>query len=495
MKTWLNLGIIIIIACFGVFLAFNHAHQTTIITSDSITYIDAARHMADGLGYRTSLLSFSDGGSNPSLTLWPPFYAMTITPLISANIDPIYAGRIISALAYGLLIIVIGLWIRSSKGPLMGVVAATILLTLPALIDTATTVLSESLYTLVFIISVWLGWIAIKHNRLTWWFIFGLVIGLSALTKYLSIVLVALIPIAALILAKRNKNYRSVIKPTLIGLAGAALFILPLLMRNVMLGQPLGGGERLVSTVPFLSNIGDTVKTLAADFSSSLLWIAISISTLLALIIIIWRRKFLRSWKKISWPLIAAATYTIGLIVIRSVVHVDRIYTRYLMPIYPLIIFIVIILLWDAIKIINGRWANIAMGIAAIIFLAWGIKTYDFQAGKFQAEPTYRARVVQKQTTENDLIIGNIAREYNLYLGRDVIQLYSDERSPQLTTELTRELTHKWSSAYNRIIIAVTPDLHAESYGEYVASLSRGEKNDLELLEQTDRVIVYEVPR
>jgi 4-amino-4-deoxy-L-arabinose transferase-like glycosyltransferase len=142
------------------------------ITSDGVYYATLARNLLAGDIHR--------GLS----TYWPPLYPVLIAIFDSILHDPVYAGRVVSALAGGLLVIPVYLLARrftGSRAPAL--VAAIFVIFEPSLFHYSLMVLTESVFTLLFISGILMGWLALEGKRRFPFFLCGLLFGLAYLLK------------------------------------------------------------------------------------------------------------------------------------------------------------------------------------------------------------------------------------------------------------------------------------------------------------------------
>ena len=111
------------------------------LTNDSLNYLSAAESLAAGEG----LLSY-DGGQ---MVLFAPFFPVAMAFLSLFGIEPVDGGRFLNATAFGLLILVSGLWLRRRLRvqPIALGAATAIMVALP-LAHSASTLRSEPLFIL-----------------------------------------------------------------------------------------------------------------------------------------------------------------------------------------------------------------------------------------------------------------------------------------------------------------------------------------------------------
>ena len=109
--------------------------------NDAFNYLSAAESLAAGEGL------LSPGGGQ--MVLFAPFFSMAMAFLSLFGIEPVDGGRFLNATAFGLLILVSGLWLsrRLESRPLALGVALAVMAALP-LAHAASTLMSEPLFIL-----------------------------------------------------------------------------------------------------------------------------------------------------------------------------------------------------------------------------------------------------------------------------------------------------------------------------------------------------------
>jgi 4-amino-4-deoxy-L-arabinose transferase-like glycosyltransferase len=496
----LTLIALIVIAIGAFFFALNTAHRSTVLTTDSIVYIDTARHIARGQGITTSILKLTDTQPNPPQTQYPPLYSILMAPLIAAGVDPIFSGRLISAIAFALTILLVGLWIWRRTHPITGIAAAALLTTLPSITGIAAAVWADSLYTLLVTGLAILGTECIEKPSRLRWFALGSLVGVAVLAKYLGLTLFGILALFVIIRALRSRNVRAILAPVNFAILGATIFIAPLLLRNILTHQPIGGAVRELSTQPLGSIILDAIKTVGADFSVSWFWRILLIVVVFFLVtLLLTRAGRTRLSKKFRSEtgvlLLVTLAFIVGLIAARLTIDTDRIYTRFVMPVYPTIIMAIVLMLHETTKHLRQIRQFIIPSIIALAAIAYSVKQYNFSAGTYRTEPSSRANVVSSLTTNRDLIIGNHAPEYTLYLERASIRLRSTTQDPELTPELLTIQHQRWSQYFYHIYLALSPNLDQDQYGSFAASLSRktGISADLRLITDTRSLVLYQM--
>ena len=111
------------------------------LNNDAFNYLSAAESLVVGEG----LLAPSGG----RIAVFAPFFPMAMAFLSLFGIEPVDGGRFLNATAFGLLILVSGLWLsrRLESPPIALGVAVAVMASLP-LAHAASTLLSEPLFVL-----------------------------------------------------------------------------------------------------------------------------------------------------------------------------------------------------------------------------------------------------------------------------------------------------------------------------------------------------------
>ena len=144
-------GITLLIVALAA-LAVAHALARTAshgaaIDADGVNYLAAAESLLAGEGLATHR-----GGA---FLLWPPFFPMLTAFAGLPGVDPAEAGRLLNAAAFGLIVLLAGLWLRrelASKVAALGG-AVAILVSLP-LNDVAARYMTEALFSFLSLLAL-----------------------------------------------------------------------------------------------------------------------------------------------------------------------------------------------------------------------------------------------------------------------------------------------------------------------------------------------------
>lgn len=177
---------------------------------DSVVYISAARSLADGIG----LGRLTCTGFKP-MTLWQPLYPIILAGISLIGIDAILAARIVSAMGIGFTSLLTGLLVyQVRREALFSLFAAVLILLSSPILNGFSWAMSEAVYIPLFIGAILLMGKYIEARRPVFLFIGSFLIGLALITRYVGIVIIAIIGLLLLLNPKtglRDKAYDLVV--------------------------------------------------------------------------------------------------------------------------------------------------------------------------------------------------------------------------------------------------------------------------------------------
>lgn len=496
----LTASLLVAIAVFGAGFALNEGHRHLVLTTDSIVYLDTARHIAAGDGVRTSILHLDQVELTPPQTQYPPLTSMVIAPLLAVGVDLIDAGRLVNAFAFGLVVILVGLWLWRLDGPLTGLAGAASLLTLGALTSTAAAVWSDLLYTVIVTRIVWLGPGLLRRPTDHGWFRIGALIGIAILTKFLGLTLLGLLGALHLFDLMRPRSLTARLRHLGASILGVGIFTVPLLLRNVILDRSIGGVQRFASAQPLPDIVADAWSTLRHDFTASGLWTGLVALAAVSVVMIALRRQRIPRVRlyfrtRLLIPGALAVVFLLGLVAARWTIDTDTIYTRFTVPIYPTIVVLILTVIASVSRMFGQPVRATFMIILIGLSLGWTIKAYDFGREPYRPIPATRAAWVLAHTTPNDLIVGDHAPEYLLFARRNVMRISGNAAAPRLTPDDLDRLRSRWTGMVERVLFVLTPNLDPVEYGDFAAQLSRKAMIDdrLTLVHDGEKILVYQL--
>lgn len=160
---------------------------------------------------------------------WSPLYSVLtgIAEFTGANRE--FAGRIVSLIAGAFVTVPSFLLVRDFYGRRAATIASLLLIFDPSLIRASGWVMTESLYTLVFVGFILTGWKAVENDSNKLFFVTGLLIGISYLIKPEAVAYAILVPLVYLGLSilRGRINLRKICTCSVTSLVGFLIFFLP----------------------------------------------------------------------------------------------------------------------------------------------------------------------------------------------------------------------------------------------------------------------------
>ena len=343
------------------------------VTPDSMLLLSTAINFLAGEGWRDFM-----GGP---LTGWPPLFPLLLAALGWVGIDPLEAGRLINAIAFGLTILAAGGWLRSNLRSRWLVLAATATLTasLP-LSRWASHFSTEPLFVLLTLLA--LIQLAAFLNRKTaaplWWA--AVFTALTAITRYPGVVLIGVGVLVLLPTARR--------KQTLIFGAISSVPLLAVLTWNWAITGNLtrATGHREPSGQSLFDGLGQAVDVFrtwvvppnAPDGFAYLLGLAVAAVVLVGVAVVLCYRHpdpevAPRSFR--LGPALPFGAFTVGYIAFMATVvpftATQKIDSRYLLPIYVPLLLTAAFLTDRFLSIeATGRIVAVRCVVAALVLLA-----------------------------------------------------------------------------------------------------------------------------
>ena len=209
------------------------------LTSDSLNYLSAAESLAAGEG----LLSYGGG----QMVLFASFFPMAMAFLSLFGIEPVDGGRFLNAAAFGLLILVSGLWLsRRLESPAIALGATVAVMVAVPLAHAASTLLSEPFFVLFTLLAL-MPLESFLHRRsgtpaLVLSAVFA---ALAALTRYIGVALI--FSAVLMLLLRRDTPVRERLKDIFAFGAISSLPLAAALARNQLVSGTLTGDRSVVS--------------------------------------------------------------------------------------------------------------------------------------------------------------------------------------------------------------------------------------------------------
>lgn len=199
-KKWVII-ILMLIGLAGVLLLWYSTPKGIGVGYDSVYYLGSADSLLKGFG----MGRFDAFGNFTPLTHFPPLYPLTLAAggfLLHG--DTVLAGRLVAAISFGCLIFLIGWLVYAYTGsPLPSFFSAVIILLSPILIDVHLEAMSEPLFLLLLLSSLYLVERYLTREKIWLLVVAGLLAGLSCLTRYIGVSVVATGVLAILFISKK----------------------------------------------------------------------------------------------------------------------------------------------------------------------------------------------------------------------------------------------------------------------------------------------------
>jgi 4-amino-4-deoxy-L-arabinose transferase-like glycosyltransferase len=222
LASFLVLGLI---ALIGVVLIVKTTPGGLGLSDDSIAYIAGARSMVAGNGYREAWLA-----SNGPVTHFPPAYPSVLAFFGTLGIDPLRAARWVNALLFGLSAWLLGIlgW-RMTRSLIAGLVLAALFVLSGEMFQVHAVAMSEPLFIFLSLLSFWMFDLYFERDHWWWLVACGIFVGMTYLTRYAGLALVATFIVALFIL---HTSWKKRLVSTGIFLASVIPWVLGWSIRN-----------------------------------------------------------------------------------------------------------------------------------------------------------------------------------------------------------------------------------------------------------------------
>jgi hypothetical protein len=230
---WLHLAALVVASLAGgaVVLAATSRYGPA-VGPDSAAYLSTARNLAVGQGFRSYYAP---------LTAWPPLLPLLLALPVKAGADPLTATRWLNAFAFGLTVLVIGVWVKSATGRLWLALTGQLLVLQAAPVLFYDWLMTEPIFLTLTTLLLWRLRALVRADRRTWrsvWVV-AVLASLAWLTRYTGVAAVAAAGLT-LLLTSRMSWRRRLAEATVF----AAVTCLPMaawVVRNYRLsGLPFG---------------------------------------------------------------------------------------------------------------------------------------------------------------------------------------------------------------------------------------------------------------
>lgn len=202
-------------------------------TADGVSYLSAAETLLAGEGLGTHR-----GGV---FLLWPPFFPMLTAFIGLFGVEPSEAGRLLNAAAFGLIVLLAGLWSRSVLRSRLAVAGAAVaILVAPLLNERAAFFMAETLFALLTLLAL-VQMDAFLRGRDDRLLPAAVLAALAALTRYAGLALLIAGTLAPLL--RRDTPLAGRLKRAVLFGAVSALPLALALVRNRLVSDTWTGAR------------------------------------------------------------------------------------------------------------------------------------------------------------------------------------------------------------------------------------------------------------
>ena len=304
---------------------------------DAVHYLAAAENLAAGAGLR----SFSG-----PYVHWPPLFPMLLAFFELLGADAEEAGRWINAVAFGLIILVSGLWLtRTLHSRLLALGATFAILTSFPLTDRSSYLMTEPLFILLTLLALFRMEVFLNSGRKVPMVAGAVLFGLATVLRYVGIIGMI---VGFLIVIMRRGTYSMKIKASIVFAVVSSLPIAASLAYNMATEDTLVGnrsfasGQSTVDSIRQILVVIDQWITLGEQSTLNFLYILLTLFFLVALVVWITTRKFRRYRFPLTTTLVLGSFILIYLVLVAVITPLTAgtsIDSRYLLPVYvPMIL-------------------------------------------------------------------------------------------------------------------------------------------------------------
>ena len=366
-------ALIVLVAALGAahILLRTSTYGAALDSGDAFNYLSAAESLAAGEGL------LSPGGGQ--MVLFAPFFSMALAFLSLFGIEPVDGGRFLNATAFGLLILVSGLWLsRRLKSPPIALGVAVVVMASLPLAHAASTFKSEPLFILFTLLAL-MPLESFLHRRsgtpvLVLSAVFA---ALAAVTRYMGAALI--LSGVLMLLSRRNVPVRQRLKHALAFGAISSLPLAAAMARNQLAsGTLFGVRTEAVGQAPSGQSLFDSLGQIVEVFHewagplSPIHWQLQHSSWLIAGLFLLLAALFLitpRPGRASSVFLVFTLTYLAIIAAVAPLTVKQGIDSRYLTPVYVPLLFVAAFWLDGLLsskpsgRMSMGRWALVALAL------------------------------------------------------------------------------------------------------------------------------------
>ena len=221
---------LLLIAVIGILFIFQATPEGAGLSDDSIAYVAGARSLVAGEGYREAWLA-----SNQPVTHFPPAFPAVLAFFGFLGIDPLNAARWVNALLFGANAALLGIlaW-RMTPSLTAGLVLAGLFILSADMLQVHTMAMSEPLFIFLTLLSLWMFDLYFERAQHWWLGACATIVGMTYLTRYSGLALMATFVAALLIL---HKGWKKKLTTSAMFVAGTLPWIFGWSIRNKLVAE------------------------------------------------------------------------------------------------------------------------------------------------------------------------------------------------------------------------------------------------------------------
>ena len=349
------------------------------VDGDSVFFLSTAMNFLAGEGWLNA--------RGTPLVWWPPLFPLLLVALGGVGIEPLEAGRLVNAAAFGLTILAAGLYLRSNLRSQWLTLGATvaILAALP-LSHFASSILTEPLFVLLTLLAlIRLAAFLQRGERTSLWWA-AVFTALAALTRYPGVVLIGVGVL--LLLLRRAPPLVARLKHAIVFGAVSSIPLAGVLARNWAVAGNLTGPSRTwVARQSLSDGLSQAVEVFgewvvppnAPDGAAYLLWLAVATVVLAGAAVSCHPNHrqapeaappSLRVGPVLPFGVFAGG-YLVFMIVVVPLTSGEPILSRFLLPVYVPLLLTAALLLDQFLSIAAAGWMGaVRYVIVSLVLLA-----------------------------------------------------------------------------------------------------------------------------
>jgi len=376
---------------------------------DGSFYTSFAENLRRGFGYATSIVPWGDSREVAPVSQWTPLYMLILAAMIP--FPPVVAAAVLNSLLFAAnSALVAGAVYHYTDRRFATVLASLTMVVAPAVWLTHSVVLTESLFICLILLTLW----AQDRYRISgqdrYWMLAAGGAAATVLTRYMGIALVASGLILVILMSRGSWRRRLGV-----GLGYSSLVAVPLglwtLRNRLVVGQIAGAWPGADRTLPQF--LGDSWAAVWGWFDSTLLpgpWAGLG-----GLLVVgssgylLYSRQGAQRLSGRLWGYGLFAVCYSGLLLLESrLVGTGGQASRYLAPVFPVLVVILLSLLFGApadaarppTRATRLAWAALVVGLVLlpllgtvrqVTYIALRTQGSDYRAAKWRLSPTVQA--------------------------------------------------------------------------------------------------------